>query len=168
MPAFVAAIDQGTSSTRCIVFDREGAIVGAPARARAALHPRAGWVEHDAREIVLRVREVIDDAMAAAGATADDVAAVGITNQRETTVLWDRRTGEPVHHAIVWQDVRTAALVGELAASQRARTSPRAITGLPLSTYFSGPKARWLLDERPGLRERAEAGESCSGRSTRS
>jgi glycerol kinase len=159
---YVAAIDQGTSSSRCILFDREGAVAGAGQREHAQSHPRAGWVEHDAREILARVREVIGDALDAAGATAADVAAVGIANQRETTVLWDRATGEPVHPAIVWQDVRTGPLVAEL-AGREGLDRLRAITGLPLSTYFSGPKARWLLDELPGLRERAEAGEVLFG-----
>ncbi|MGB2711391.1 MAG: glycerol kinase GlpK, partial [Conexibacter sp.] len=164
MGAYVAAIDQGTSSTRCIVFDRDGAIVGIDQREHAQHHPRAGWVEHDANEIATRVREVLDGAVAAVGASAGDVAAVGITNQRETLVLWDRATGEPVHRAIVWQDVRTAPLVAELAGADAAGPDRlRAITGLPLSTYFSGPKATWLLDEVPGLRARAEAGEILFG-----
>ena len=162
MAGWVAAIDQGTSSSRCILFDRDGRVAGAAQREHAQITPHAGWVEHDALEIVANVRAVVDEAMAAAGAIAEDVAAVGITNQRETTVLWDRRTGEPVHHAIVWQDVRTAPLVAEL-AGDAGTDRLRALTGLPLSTYFSGPKARWLLDELPGLRERAEAGEILFG-----
>lgn len=162
MASYVAAIDQGTSSSRCILFDRAGTVVGSGQREHAQHHPRAGWVEHDAREILARVREVIADALAAASASASDVAAVGITNQRETTVLWDRRSGEPVHNAIVWQDVRTAPLVQEL-AGDAGRDRLRERTGLPLSTYFSGPKARWLLDELPGLRERAEGGELLFG-----
>ncbi len=159
---YVAAIDQGTSSTRCIVFDRDGTIAAIGQREHAQLHPRAGWVEHDPREIATRIREVIADALSSGPVDAADVAAVGITNQRETTVLWDRRTGEPVHNAIVWQDTRTAELVREL-AGDAGPDRLRAITGLPLSTYFSGPKATWLLDEVPGLRERAEAGEILFG-----
>lgn len=162
MPRYVAAIDQGTSSSRCILFDREGSVAGAGQREHAQLHPRAGWVEHDPLEIVANVRAVIADALAAAGAGAGDVAAVGITNQRETTVLWDRLTGEPVHNAIVWQDTRTAPLVAQL-AGESGVDRLRAITGLPLSTYFSGPKARWLLDAQPELRARAEAGEILFG-----
>jgi glycerol kinase len=161
MKRYVAAIDQGTSSSRCILFDRSGAVAGAAQREHAQIHPRAGWVEHDPREIVANVHAVIDEAVAAAGASAADVAAVGITNQRETTVLWDRATGEPVANAIVWQDTRTAALVEELADGDPDRL--RTTTGLPLSTYFSGPKVRWLLDERPELLLRAEAGELCFG-----
>jgi glycerol kinase len=162
MTRYVAAIDQGTSSTRCIVFDRDGEIVGVAQREHAQHHPRAGWVEHDPLEILAATRAVVDAAVAEAGVRAADVAAVGITNQRETTVVWDRASGEPVHRAIVWQDVRTAAGLGELwgdAGPDRLR----AITGLPLSTYFSGPKVRWLLDEVDGLRARAEAGELLFG-----
>jgi len=158
---YVAAIDQGTSSSRCLLLDRDGAVAGAAQREHAQIHPHAGWVEHDPREIVANVRSVIDEAVAAAGAAAADVAAVGITNQRETTVVWDRRSGEPVANAIVWQDTRTAALVEELADGDRDRL--RAIAGLPLSTYFSGPKVRWLLDSDPALRARAEAGELLFG-----
>jgi glycerol kinase len=172
---YVAAIDQGTSSSRCILFDRSGAVAGVAQREHAQLHPRAGWVEHDPLEIVANVRAVMDEAVAAAGADAGDVAAVGITNQRETTVLWERATGMPVHNAIVWQDVRTGPLVAELAGADGAAPGGRddgtgggldrlrAITGLPLSTYFSGPKVRWLLDEDPSLRARAEAGEILFG-----
>jgi glycerol kinase len=173
---YVAAIDQGTSSSRCILFDRDGSVAGSGQREHAQVHPRAGWVEHDPLEIVANVRAVVDEALAAAGADASDVAAVGITNQRETTVLWDRATGEPVHNAIVWQDTRTAPLVAELAGAGGPAADARdgdaaggeldrlrAIAGLPLSTYFSGPKARWLLDADPSLRERAEAGEVLFG-----
>ncbi|HEV7773502.1 MAG TPA: glycerol kinase GlpK [Conexibacter sp.] len=162
MSRYVAAIDQGTSSSRCILFDREGRVAGTGQREHAQVHPRAGWVEHDPLEIVTNVRGVVDEAVAAAGADASDVAAVGITNQRETTVLWDRATGEPVHNAIVWQDTRTAPLVAEL-AGDAGLDRLRAITGLPLSTYFSGPKARWVLDAKPELRARAEAGELLFG-----
>ncbi|MGN6188085.1 MAG: glycerol kinase GlpK [Conexibacter sp.] len=161
MSRYVAAIDQGTSSSRCLLFDRDGTVAGAAQREHAQLHPQAGWVEHDPLEIVANARAVIDEAVAAADASAADVAAVGITNQRETTVLWERASGEPVANAIVWQDVRTAALVDRLADGDLDRL--RAVTGLPLSTYFSGPKARWLLDAQPELRVRAEAGELCFG-----
>jgi glycerol kinase len=158
---YVAAIDQGTSSSRCILFGRDGTVAGTARREHAQLHPQAGWVEHDPLEIVANVRAVVDEAVAAAGADAGDVAAVGIANQRETTVLWERATGAPVHNAIVWQDVRTGPLVAELADGKPDRL--RAIAGLPLSTYFSGPKARWLLDADPSLRERAQAGEILFG-----
>jgi glycerol kinase len=160
MADYVAAIDQGTSSTRCIVFDRDGAIVSVGRREHAQHHPRAGWVEHDAAEILAHVREAVDEAVAHVDPAA--VRAVGITNQRETTVLWDRASGEPVHHAIVWQDTRTAALVERLGGDQ-GPDRLRAITGLPLSTYFSGPKVTWLLEHAEGLRARAEAGELLFG-----
>ncbi len=163
MSRYVAAIDQGTSSSRCILFDRDGAVAGAAQREHAQVHPQAGWVEHDPLEIAANVRAVIDEAVAAAGASAADVAAVGITNQRETTVLWDRASGEPAANAIVWQDTRTAPLVAELAEAGGGVDCLRAVTGLPFSTYFAGPKARWLLDARPELRARAEAGELLFG-----
>jgi glycerol kinase len=162
MPSYVAAIDQGTTSTRLILFDRDGAIAAVEQREHKQIHPRAGWVEHDPLEVWQRTREVIDGALASIGAAAADVAAIGITNQRETTVIWDRRTGEPIHNAIVWQDTRTDELVRELAGVagvDRLRES----VGLPLSTYFSGPKITWLLDRVPGARERAEAGELAFG-----
>jgi glycerol kinase len=158
---YVAAIDQGTSSSRCLLFDRDGTVVGAAQREHMQFHPHAGWVEHDPIEVLVNVATTIEEALAAAGASSSDVAAVGITNQRETTVLWDRRTGHPVERAIVWQDTRTAQLVDQLADGDVNRL--RATTGLPLSTYFSGPKVRWLLDAQPGLRERAEAGEVLFG-----
>jgi glycerol kinase len=161
-PRYVAAIDQGTSSSRCILFDRDGAVAGAAQREHAQLHPQAGWVEHDPLEIAAAVRAVVEEAAAAAGARAADVAAVGITNQRETTVLWERASGAPVANAIVWQDVRTAALAAALGGADGPDRF-RASTGLPLSTYFSGPKARWLLDAQPALQPRAEAGELCFG-----
>ncbi|MBS1870234.1 MAG: glycerol kinase GlpK [Actinobacteria bacterium] len=161
MSRYVAAIDQGTSSSRCLLFDRDGAVAGAAQREHAQLHPQSGWVEHDPLTLVANVRAVIDEAVAAAGASAADVAAVGITNQRETTVVWERASGAPVANAIVWQDVRTAELVAQLADGDADRL--RATTGLPLSTYFSGPKVRWLLDADPALRARAEAGELCFG-----
>src|SRR5215207_1061628 len=162
MTRYVAAIDQGTSSTRCMLFDRGGAVAGIGQREHAQHHPQAGWVEHDPMEILLATRAVVDEAVAAAGARAGEVAAVGITNQRETTVVWDRASGEPVHRAIVWQDTRTAPLVAQL-GDGHGPDRLRAITGLPLSTYFSGPKARWLLDEVDGVRARAERGELCFG-----
>jgi glycerol kinase len=162
MSSYVAAIDQGTTSTRVILFDADGQIRGLEQREHEQIHPRAGWVEHDAGEVWRRTQEVIAGALAGARALAGDVAAIGITNQRETTVVWDRHTGEPVHNAIVWQDTRTAALVRELAGGvgiDRLREH----VGLPLSTYFSGPKITWILDNVPGARERAENGELAFG-----
>jgi len=162
MSGYVAAIDQGTTSTRLILFDADGRIAAVDQREHEQIHPRAGWVEHDVGEVWRRTREVIDGALRAVDAQADDVAAIGITNQRETAVVWDRETGEPVHNAIVWQDTRTDALVRELAGDQ-GLDRLRDRVGLPLSTYFSGPKITWILDNVPGARERAENGELAFG-----
>jgi glycerol kinase len=153
---YIGAIDQGTTSTRFIVFDRDGRIVASDQREHEQIHPRAGWVEHDPREILTRTREVVD------AVDAGELAAVGIANQRETTVVWDRETGEPIHNAIVWQDTRTDALVRELAGDAGVDRL-RERVGLPLSTYFSGPKVAWILDNVDGARERAEAGELAFG-----
>jgi len=159
---YVAAIDQGTTSTRCIVFDRDGAIVSVAQHEHEQHFPKPGWVEHDASEIWANVQRVVQESLADAALTPANLAAVGITNQRETTVLWDRATGEPVHNAIVWQDTRTAEIVRGLGGEVGLERF-REHTGLPLATYFSGPKIRWLLDNVAGLRERAEAGELLFG-----
>ena len=159
---FVAAIDQGTTSSRCIVFDVHGQIVCSAQREHRQIFPQPGWVEHDAIEIWESVQDVVTRALADGNLQVDQLAAVGITNQRETTVVWDRSTGVPVANAIVWQDTRTDDLVRELGApvgSERFRER----TGLPLATYFSGPKFRWMLDNIDGLRERAEQGEVLFG-----
>ena len=153
---YVAAIDQGTTSSRCIVFAADGTIAGLDQREHRQIFPRPGWVEHDATEIWANVRAVVAGALDRAGITTADLAAFGITNQRETTLLWDAATGEPVGPAIVWQDTRTADLIKELAGRGDAI---RERCGLPLATYFSAPKLRWLLDSDPELRRRAEAGE---------
>ena len=145
-----------------MVFDRSGAVVAMDQREHEQIYPRPGWVEHDALEIWARCREVIRGALAKAGLTARDLAAVGVTNQRETTVVWDRGTGRPIHNAIVWQDTRTDALIAEL-ARDGGQDRFRAKGGLPLATYFSGPKIRWLLDNLPGTREKAEAGDLLFG-----
>ncbi|MCH8129012.1 MAG: glycerol kinase GlpK [Acidobacteria bacterium] len=162
MGRLVAAIDQGTTSTRCVLVDLSGAIVAMDQREHEQIYPEPGWVEHDATEIRHNIDAVVAGALEAADATASDVAAVGITNQRETTLLWSRTTGEPVGNAIVWQDTRTAELCRELAGSDGADRF-RAVTGLPLATYFSGPKIRWLLDHDDELRARAESGELAFG-----
>jgi len=165
----VLAIDQGTTSTRAIAFDRAGRVVSSAQKEHAQLMPRPGWVEHDPLEIWANVREVVALALARAEVTFRDIAAVGITNQRETTVVWDRATGEPVHPAIVWQDTRTQAICEQLASLDGARGGPsgadryRERVGLPLATYFAGPKIRWILDAVPGARERAERGELAFG-----
>ncbi|MEU0488414.1 glycerol kinase GlpK [Nocardiopsis changdeensis] len=159
---YVAAIDQGTTSSRCILFDRDGRIVSVDQREHRQIFPKPGWVEHDAQEIWTNVEVVVQNALEKSDITPDQVAAIGITNQRETTVVWDKETGEPVHNAIVWQDTRTDALVRELGADE-GQDRFRAACGLPLATYFSGPKLRWLLDNVDGLRERAERGEVLFG-----
>ncbi|MFP8941475.1 glycerol kinase GlpK [Streptomyces fenghuangensis] len=159
---FIAAIDQGTTSSRCIVFDRDGRIVSVGQKEHEQIFPEPGRVEHDAAEIWANVQEVIAEALDKAGITREDVRALGITNQRETTLLWDRATGEPVHNAIVWQDTRTDALCRELGRNV-GQDRFRRETGLPLASYFAGPKIRWLLDNVEGLRERAEAGEILFG-----
>jgi glycerol kinase len=155
---YVAAIDQGTTSSRCIIFDHEGRIVADAQEEFEQIFPRPGWVEHNPLAIWDSVVHVVEGALATGGVDRSQLAAVGITNQRETTVLWDAATGEPVHNAIVWQDTRTDQLIEELAGDAgQYRFAERC--GLPLATYFSGPKARWLLDNVDGLRERAERGE---------
>jgi glycerol kinase len=162
MSQYVVAIDQGTTSTRCMVFDHDGRVVSAEAREHQQYFPAAGWVEHDPLEVWANTREVAAGALARADLTSDDVAAVGIANQRETAVVWDRLSGEPVHNAIVWQDTRTARLCAELGGSTGASRYQHR-TGLPLATYFSGPKIRWILDQVDGARQRARGGELCFG-----
>ncbi len=162
MAGYIGAIDQGTTSTRFIVFDHAGRIVSTAQMEHRQIMPQPGWVEHDAAEIWTNTQAVIADALARAGLAAADLAAVGITNQRETTLLWDRATGQPVHNALVWMDTRTDALVEQLAADG-GQDRLRGKTGLPLATYFSGLKLRWLLDYLPLARARAEAGELLFG-----
>ena len=159
---YVAAIDQGTTSTRCIIFDTAGRPIATGQREHRQIFPRAGWVEHDPIEIRDNVLIVVEEALAEADLTAADLAAVGITNQRETTVIWDVLTGEPIHNAIVWQDTRTADLCVRL-GGEIGPDRYREITGLPLSTYFAGPKIAWLLENVDGARARAEAGELAFG-----
>ena len=145
-----------------MVFDRSGAAVAIDQLEHEQIYPRPGWVEHDALEIWARCRDVIRGTLAKAGLTARDLAAVGVTNQRETTVVWDRRTGKTIHNAIVWQDTRTDAFITDL-ARDGGQDRFRSKVGLPLATYFSGPKIRWLLDNVPGAREKAEAGDLLFG-----
>ncbi|MFC4336993.1 glycerol kinase GlpK [Salininema proteolyticum] len=159
---YIAAIDQGTSSSRCIIFDHSGAIVSVAQKEHRQIYPKPGWVEHDAVEIRDNVQDVVQEALDKLGVTTKHLSAIGITNQRETTLIWDKKTGEPVHNALVWLDTRTADIVHEL-AGEEGNDRFRDKCGLPLSTYFSGPKIRWLLDNVEGLRERAEAGEVVFG-----
>ncbi len=163
MTRYVAAIDQGTTSTRCIVFDRSGAVVAKAQEEHRQVFPRAGWVEHDPVEIWANTREVVGLALARADAVAGDLAAVGLTNQRETVVVWDRTTGEPVYNAIVWQDTRTDAICRDLGELGGGADRYKERTGLPLATYFAGPKVTWILDNVEGARERAERGELLMG-----
>lgn len=162
MRDFIGAIDQGTTSTRFIVFDKGGNIVSVAQKEHEQIFPQAGWVEHDALEILLRTREVMEEALRKKGLKANDLAAIGITNQRETAVVWDKKTGQPIANAIVWQDTRVAEEVAEFAANG-GQDRFRAKTGLPLSTYFSSLKLRWLLRNTPNARTRAEAGELLFG-----
>ncbi len=162
MADYVLAIDQGTTSTRAIVFTRGGQIHSVGQKEHAQLFPRAGWVEHDPMEIWDNVREVVGLALSRGNLNHRTIAAVGITNQRETAVVWDRHTGRPVHNAIVWQDTRTSRIIADLAADGGA-DKYQSVCGLPLATYFAGPKVTWILDNVPGARERAEAGDLLFG-----
>ena len=162
MASYVAAIDQGTTSTRCMIFDHSGRVVAVNQKEHRQLFPKAGWVEHDPLEIWNNVRQVCAGALASADLVSSDIAACGITNQRETTVVWDKATGKPVYNAIVWQDTRTDEIVSELGATE-GQNRFQSKTGLPLATYFSGPKVKWMLDNVDGIRERAEKGELLFG-----
>jgi glycerol kinase len=162
MADYVGAIDQGTTSTRFMIFDHGGAVVGVDQKEHEQIYPKPGWVEHDPKEIWTRTNEVVEGALQKAGISASDLAAVGITNQRETTVVWDRNTGEPVYNALVWQDTRTQGIVDELSADG-GQDRFREKVGLPLATYFSGTKVKWILDNVDGARARAEAGDLLFG-----
>src|ERR671914_1273034 len=162
MAKYAAALDQGTTSSRCMIFDHAGKVVSVTQEEHEQIFPKPGWVEHDAKEIWTRCQEALDEALEAAGASADDIAGLGITNQRETTVVWDRNTGEPVMNAIVWQDTRTDRLVDEF-SRDGGQDRFREQVGLPLATYFSGPKVRWILDNVDGAADRAEAGDLLFG-----
>ena len=162
MTRYVGAIDQGTTSSRFIVFDRSGNIVASRQHEHAQIYPRPGQVEHDPAEIWRNVQAVMREALDGGGLAPSDLLAIGLTNQRETTVIWDRRTGEPLHNALVWQDTRNDRLVAEF-ARDGGRDRFRARTGLPLASYFSGLKLRWLLDHVPGAQERGQAGDVLFG-----
>src|SRR5438477_8043588 len=162
MASYIGALDQGTTSTRFMVFDNAGQVVSAAQIEHRQIYSQPGWVEHDPEEIWRAAREVMQQAMAARSLAAADLAAVGITNQRETAVVWNRKTGKAVTNAIVWQDTRTSDYVSEL-ARQGGQDRFRAKTGLPLSTYFSSLKIRWILDHVPSSREQAEAGDLLFG-----
>src|SRR5512136_1601240 len=162
MTKYVGAVDQGTTSTRFMIFDHGGNVVGVDQKEHEQIYPKPGWVEHNPMEIWERCKEVMAGALAKANIDPKDIAAVGVTNQRETTVVWEKATGKPVYNAIVWQDTRTDQICNELAkdgGQDRFRTK----VGLPLATYFSGPKIKWILDNVPGVREKAEKGDVLFG-----
>lgn len=162
MAEYVLSIDQGTTSSRAIIFDHAGTVVASAQKEHEQILPRAGWVEHDPAEIWHNVQDVIGLALTRARLTRHDIAAVGITNQRETSVVWDRSTGEPVYNAIVWQDTRTQEIVDRLAADSGPDRFA-GIVGLPLATYFSGTKIAWILENVDGAREKADLGELMFG-----
>jgi glycerol kinase len=163
MTSYVAAIDQGTTSTRCMIFSHSGEVVSIDQKEHEQIFPKAGWVEHNPEEVWNNTREVTAGALAKAKLEVSDIAAVGITNQRETAVVWDRKTGKPVYNAIVWQDTRTDRICNQLGALGGGQERYRNKTGLPIATYFSGPKIRWILDNVEGARARAEAGDLLFG-----
>jgi glycerol kinase len=162
MAKYVAAIDQGTTSTRCMVFDHSGQVVSVDQKEHEQIFPQPGWVEHSPTEIWDRTQEVVKGALSKGNLTTADLAAVGVTNQRETTVVWNRKTGTPVHNAIVWQDTRTDRICNEL-AKDGGQDRFRQKVGLPLATYFSGPKIRWIIDNVPGVKEQAQSGDIVFG-----
>ena len=156
------ALDAGTTSNRCILFNKKGEMCSVAQREFTQYFPKPGWVEHDADEIWATMLGVAVEAMTMIGASAKDIAAIGITNQRETTIVWDKETGEPIHPAIVWQCRRTSGYCDEL--KEKGLTEEfRRKTGLVIDAYFSGTKVKWLLDHVPGARERAEKGELLFG-----
>ncbi|HEX5117286.1 MAG TPA: FGGY family carbohydrate kinase, partial [Pseudonocardiaceae bacterium] len=162
MADFVGAVDQGTTSTRFMIFDHGGNEIGRHQLEHEQILPKAGWVEHNPTEIWERTRSVVQTALTNANLTASDLAAVGVTNQRETAVVWDRKTGRPYYNAIVWQDTRTDRIVARL-AHEGGQDRFRVKTGLPLATYFAGPKLRWLLENVPAVRAAAERGTAAFG-----
>ena len=162
MTKYVGAVDQGTTSTRFMIFDHSGGVVGVHQMEHEQIYPKAGWVEHDAMEIWARTQDVIKGALEKAGITAADLAAIGVTNQRETTLVWDKKTGKPYYNAIVWQDTRTDKICNEL-AKDGGQNRFRDKVGLPLATYFSGPKVKWILENVEGVRAAAERGDAIFG-----
>jgi glycerol kinase len=162
MPKYIAAIDQGTTSTRFMIFDHGGNVIAIDQKEHKQIYPKPGWVEHDSLEIWTRTQEVIAGALKKGNVNPRDIVATGITNQRETTMVWDKKTGKPIYNAIVWQDTRTDVINNEL-AKQGGQDRFREKTGLPLATYFSGPKIKWILDNVVGARKKAENGELLFG-----
>ncbi|WP_462326827.1 glycerol kinase GlpK [Desulfobaculum sp.] len=162
MAQYIGAVDQGTTSTRFIIFDKSGRIVGMDQKEHTQIYPQPGWVEHNPMEIWQNTQEVIRGALVKSGIKGSELAAIGITNQRETTVVWDRNTGQPYYNAIVWQCTRTHSICKDLMADG-GQDRFREVTGLPIATYFSGPKIKWILDEVPEARAAAERGDACFG-----
>lgn len=162
MAEYAGAIDQGTTSSRFMIFDKGGNVVSIAQKEHEQIYPKPGWVEHDPAEVWARTSEVVAESLASAGLDKGDLSGIGITNQRETAVVWDRNTGEAVHNAIVWQDTRTDQLCKKLEA-EGGQDRFRAKTGLPIATYFSGPKVRWILDNVDGAQKRADAGDLLFG-----
>jgi len=162
MMKYILSVDQGTTSTRCIIFDRSGKVVSSAQQEHLQVYPRPGWVEHDPLEIWQRTQQVIHQAVTQVGLDPREIGSIGVTNQRETTIVWNRQTGQPFHNALVWQDTRTKDLCDEL-MRQGGIDRYRSRTGLPLATYFSGPKLAWLLENIPGLRSQALSGDAIFG-----
>ncbi|PKO21386.1 MAG: glycerol kinase [Chloroflexi bacterium HGW-Chloroflexi-1] len=162
MAKYVAAVDQGTTSTRCMIFNHAGKAIVVHQLEHQQIYPQPGWVEHDPLEVLANTRQVVDAALAKAALTPADLAAIGVTNQRETTLVWNPQTGQPYYNAIVWQDTRTDKICQEL-AREGGQDRFRETVGLPLATYFSGPKIKWILDNVPGVRDAAARGEAVFG-----
>ena len=162
MQKYVAAIDQGTTSTRFMIFDHGGNVIAVEQKEHEQIYPKPGWVEHDPLEIWERTQEVMSGALEKSSVASRDIAAIGITNQRETTVVWDKNTGKPIYNAIVWQDTRTDDIINGL-SKDGGQDRFRLTTGLPLATYFSGPKLKWILDSVDGARAKAENGDLLFG-----
>ena len=162
MTQYIGAVDQGTTSTRFMIFDHAGKVIAVDQKEHQQIYPKPGWVEHDPIEIWMRTQEVMAGALKKANLTAKGLAAIGVTNQRETTVIWDRATGKPITNAIVWQDTRTADICNKL-AKQGGQNRFRKKVGLPLATYFSGPKIKWILDTVEGAKAKAKSGEILFG-----
>ncbi|MCB9138351.1 MAG: glycerol kinase GlpK [Caldilineaceae bacterium] len=163
MSQYVAAIDQGTTSTRCMIFNHAGEVISMDQKEHKQIHPQPGWVEHDPMEIWANTEAVVQGALAKAQLSADQIAAVGITNQRETTIIWDRRTGKPLYNAVVWMDTRNNKLVADLAGRHGGQDAFRSRTGLPLATYFSGLKVRWLMENAREALAAVAAGDALFG-----
>ena len=159
---YIAAVDQGTTSTRCLIFDKQGEIISLSQMEHKQIYPKPGWVEHDPMEILANTKRVVTQALTKAGLQAKDIIALGITNQRETTIAWNQKTGKPYCNALVWQDTRTQKICSQLVKKSYGEKI-RSINGLPVATYFSGPKIKWLIENIPAIQSDIEKGEVCFG-----